>query len=120
VDNYITSLELFNLKTENIHACGTVCLNRSELPQLAADKNLKRGEFDYRVSNQGISFFKWKVNRPVHFLSDYPGMTTVKCIQKDGAKISVPVASVVKDCNSHMGGVDKADMLRSCYNHNSK
>jgi hypothetical protein len=96
MDNYSTPFELFDyLKTQNIHACGKLHPNRSRLPQVADDKELKQGEFDYRVSNHGIYFFKWKDTRPVHFLLNYHGTE----VTTDGTKIDVPAPSkIVKDC----------------------
>jgi hypothetical protein len=56
----------------------------------------------------------------VHLLSNYHGTetTTIKHIQKDGRRIDVEAPAVVQAYNSHMGGVDKADMLWSLYDRN--
>ena len=35
--------------------------------------------------------------------------------KKDGTKVDVSCPVVVSDYNKHMGGVDKADMLRALY-----
>jgi hypothetical protein len=68
IDNYFTSLELFvYLKSLVIYACGTVHPNHIGLPKLANDKDLQKGEFDFRTSDQGILYFKWRDNR-VHLL----------------------------------------------------
>jgi hypothetical protein len=123
MDNYFTSLELFEyLKSEGIYACGTVRPNRIGLPKLANDKDLKRGEFAFRTSDQGIAYFKWRDNRCVYLLSNYHGTETVniKRTQKDGTRIDVQAPTVVRDYNSHMGGVNKADMLRSLYDRNKR
>ncbi|GBL71895.1 hypothetical protein AVEN_236793-1 [Araneus ventricosus] len=84
-------------------------------PNLLMIKKMKRGDLDYQISDQGISFFKWKDNRSVHFLSNYHGNDTCKVQRrlKDGTKIDVTAPIVVKDYNGHIGGIDKADMLRA-------
>uniref|UniRef100_A0AAR5QKM6 PiggyBac transposable element-derived protein domain-containing protein n=1 Tax=Dendroctonus ponderosae TaxID=77166 RepID=A0AAR5QKM6_DENPD len=53
-DNYFTTYWL-ELKTKGINACGTVMANRKNLPKLKEDKYLKQGEYDYNISNDGIS-----------------------------------------------------------------
>ncbi|XP_067141824.1 piggyBac transposable element-derived protein 3-like [Centruroides vittatus] len=123
MDNYFTSLELFEyLKSQGVYACGTIRSNRAGLPKLAIDKDLKRGEYDFRISDQGIAYFKWKDNRSVHLLSNYHGteVVNVKRTQKDGTKLDVPAPLAIKDYNTHMEGVDKADMLRSLYDRNRR
>ncbi|XP_050305079.1 piggyBac transposable element-derived protein 4-like [Anthonomus grandis grandis] len=73
IDNYFNSVELQKqLQTEMIYACGTVRKDRKNLPtDLLDDKQLTRGEFDWRVSTDGLTFLKWMDNRPVHFLTNY-------------------------------------------------
>lgn len=123
MDNYFSSVELYEyLKSVGIYACGTIRSNRKGLPALAADKTLKRGDFDSRVSDQGISYFKWKDNRSVFFLSNYHGteICNVQRKQKDGSIMDIPAPTIVGDYNSHMGGVDKSDMLKSLYDRDRK
>ena len=123
MDNFFSSLDLFEyLKAHGVYACGTVRPNRVGLPKLANDKDLNRGEFDYEVSDQNIIYYKWKDNRCVHFLSNYHGSETVnvKRKEKNGTQIDISGPAVVIDYNSHMGGVDKADMLRSLYDRDRK
>ncbi|KAJ8939888.1 hypothetical protein NQ318_023228 [Aromia moschata] len=55
-----------------IYACGTVRKGRKNLPvDFADDKQLKRGESDWRVSLDGLVCLKWMDNRPVYFLANY-------------------------------------------------
>lgn len=101
---FFSSVTLFEyLKTKNIYAVG---IDRLGLPKLIDDKKMKRGDLDYQISDQGISFVKWKGNRSVHFLSNYYGNDTCKFKRrlKDGTKIDVTAPIVVKDYNGHMGG----------------
>ncbi|KAF8789066.1 Chimeric ERCC6-PGBD3 protein like [Argiope bruennichi] len=96
--------------------------DRHDLPKLAGDRDLQRGDFDHQITDQGISYFKWKDNRRVHLLSNYHGneTCTVKRTQNDGSKLDVPAPTIVKEYNEQMGGVDKADMLRSLYDRDRK
>lgn len=118
-DNYFTSITLLErLKIENVLACGTIRQNRKGMPNnLTADKNLQRGEFDYRISKLGISTFKWKDNRIVHFASNYHGSDEASVMRRarDGSRSEIRCPLIVKHYNSHMGGVDLADQLRSSY-----
>lgn len=118
-DNFFTSVDLLEkLKTEKTLACGTIRINRRGLPKdLPADKKMNRGDFDYRVSNLDITFFKWYDNRVVHLASNFHGTesTIVNRKQKDGTKLDVACPAIVKNYNRFMGGVDFADRLRQCY-----
>lgn len=71
-DNYFTSVDLVtSLKEEHIFACGTVRTNRADLPkEQKREKDVARGEFEYRLSYKGISWLKWKDNRVVSLLSN--------------------------------------------------
>ena len=56
--NYIVMMDncfpLPKLKADGIFACGTIQHNRQGLPILAADKTLKRGDFDYCLSEDEL------------------------------------------------------------------
>lgn len=56
-DNYFTSIHLLEkLKLENTFACGTIRSNRKHFPPLPEDKSLlKRGTFDFKTSQLGIT-----------------------------------------------------------------
>uniref|UniRef100_A0A1B6CUG3 PiggyBac transposable element-derived protein domain-containing protein n=1 Tax=Clastoptera arizonana TaxID=38151 RepID=A0A1B6CUG3_9HEMI len=100
-DNYYSSLRLVErLKTEKILAACTVKKQRKGLPQLADDKTLKCGHYDYRISNLGVAVFKWQDNRPVYLTSNFHGCeeTTVKRTNKEGKKIGVKCPEIVKNC----------------------
>ncbi|GLV38590.1 hypothetical protein CBL_08583 [Carabus blaptoides fortunei] len=109
---------LEKLKLEKTLACGTIRTNRRGCPKnLTSDKNMKRGDSDYRISNTDISFFKWRDNRFVFFASNFHGTetTTVGRKEKDGTKKQVACPSIVSDYNKHMGAVDHADQLRGTF-----
>ena len=74
-DNYFTSIPLTEyLLLNNVLCCGTIWANRKHLPaNMKFDKNMIRGEFDYRVSNHDIVFFKWMDNKSVNLISNFHG-----------------------------------------------
>lgn len=118
-DNYFSSIALMeHLKQKKVWACGTIRSNRQNFPEnLKADKELARGQFDHRVSNEGLSVYKWKDNKTVHLISNFHGTerVTINRTQKDGSKLEIGCPKAVKDYNKYMGGVDKADMLCAIY-----
>ena len=101
-----------------VYCCGIRRSDRKYLPKnLKTEKTFQRGEFDYLVSDGGLVFYKWKDNKVVTLLSNFHGMesATVLRIQKDGSRINFNWPVSIKDYNTYMGGVDKADMLISSY-----
>ena len=118
-DNYFSSIPLAEyLLANNTYCCGTIRTNRKFLPtNLKTDKELQRGEFDSRVSNHGISIFKWMDNKSVTFVSNFHGteVSSITRRQKDGSKKQFSCPEAVYDYNKSMGGVDKADFYCSIY-----
>lgn len=119
-DNFFNSIALQKqLQAELIYACGTVRSNRKGLPDdIKADKELTRGESDWRISKDGLAFIKWRDRKCVLFLGNHhnPSIeSTVSRKQKDGTSQSVVCPAMGKDYNKHMGYVDKLDMLKSVY-----
>lgn len=118
-DNYFNSYILqHKLKENGINACGTVQANRKHLPKMKDDRNMKQGEYDFQVSNDGISLAKWKDKRSVHLLSNFhdPKETaSVKRKQKDGTLLDVPCPSALIDYNKNMNFVDRFDQMKSTY-----
>ncbi|KAJ8928165.1 hypothetical protein NQ314_019296 [Rhamnusium bicolor] len=84
---------------------------------MTEDKQMKRGDYDYRLSSSDISYFRWNDNKCVHFCSNFHGteVTSVSRKQKDGSKIDVPCPTIVSDYNKHMGAVGHAEQLRGSY-----
>ena len=61
---------------------------------------------------------KWIDKKPVQFLSNHHDPSVISEVnrrQKDGTLKVVACPKMAKDYNSHMGFVDKADMLKSFY-----
>lgn len=52
-DNFFTSVNLMiSLRNDQIFSCGTVRPNRTGLPK--SEKKLKKGEYEFRTSNEGL------------------------------------------------------------------
>lgn len=87
-DNYFTTISLLEkLKIEQTLACGTIRNNRKRLPnksQLKADKELARGDSEFRVSNQNIIFVKWMDNKAVTMVSNFHGTEISEVSRKIG------------------------------------
>jgi len=110
-DNFFTSIHLLEkLKLEGCLAYGTIRSNRKGLPKLADNTKSKRGTYDYRISDLGISVFEWKDTKTVHFTSNYhgPELTTVLRKNKTGGKNNITFPQDVKVYNRFVGGVDHA------------
>ncbi|XP_040071661.1 piggyBac transposable element-derived protein 4-like [Ixodes scapularis] len=117
-DNYFSSVPLMaKLKMEKTCACATIQSNRRQLPELRFDKSLTRGKYDFKTTEEGITLFKWKDNKVVYIISNYHGceVGTVERMERDGTKITVSCPTALSDYNMFMGGIDKADMLRSIF-----
>ncbi|KAK3691254.1 hypothetical protein RRG08_031518 [Elysia crispata] len=117
-DNYFTSLPILaHLRRNETWSCGTIRSNRKGLPAgLTDDKDLNRGDFDFRVSNDDITFFKWMDVKCVHVASNHSTKSTVvNRTQKDGTRAEIQCPQAIFDYNVFMGGVDKADMLCGLY-----
>ena len=55
---FLSSVPLLKeLKRKNILAYGTMRPNRKDLPIIADEKSLKRGDFDFKCTSDGLSFY---------------------------------------------------------------
>nr|CAH7727890.1 unnamed protein product [Callosobruchus chinensis] len=119
-DNFFNTYSLQKLlKEKGLYSCGTVNANRKLLPKnMLDDRKMVQGQFDFRVSNDGITYIKWKDKRVVHLLSNYSNPksnTTVNRKQKDGTTIPIPCPLALVDYNKNMNFVDRFDQMKSCY-----
>lgn len=90
---------------------------------LMGDKDMKRGDFDYRLNAEGSTVFKWTDSKSVFLASNYHGAEVTKVkrvVKKDGTKSDVSCPQIVKDYNNGMGGVDLAERYRALYCGNRK
>ncbi|KAJ8889726.1 hypothetical protein PR048_009227 [Dryococelus australis] len=71
MDNFYLLYLLFSSlrSTKQIYACGTVNPKRKYLPNLKQQKQLQRGEFEYRVSDNDVAIYRWKDNRADNMIS---------------------------------------------------
>jgi hypothetical protein len=79
--------------------CGTVNHTRKK-HTMKDDKELNRGDFDWKTTNFGISAFKWKDTRTVHLLSNYHNLndrTSVRRKEKNGNLTEVPCPQILVD-----------------------
>lgn len=125
IDNFFPSLELFDyLQRKQVYVCGTLQITRKFMPKkFKPDKEMERGDYQYRSTTTGITCLKWMDNKAVHFISNHHDPTkivTAQRKQKDGTRITIPCPNLVKEYNAYMGFVDKADMLTACYAINRK
>lgn len=104
-----------HLLAQNTYACGTVRCNRKDLPPCAKSK-LRQGE---KVCAQRgkVVFTKWH-KRDISFLStnvlpSEPSRAVQR--RRNGRNFNIDKPRVADVYTSHMGGVDRADQLRSFY-----
>jgi len=86
-------------------------------------KLLKKGDSEGRILTTGVAWIKWRDNRTIQFLSNFHNSLSIsdwKRKNKDGSISIIKCPLAIKDNNSHMGHVDFADMLKSCYEINRK
>ena len=120
MDNFFTSVDLFeSLLQEDISARGTVRINRRGLPRtdLSEPRLTDQGTCN-TVQRGRMSAYAWKDKRVVNLLSssdDPTATTTVDRKQHDGTKKVVPCPVALHQYNAFMGGVDRADQVRSQY-----
>lgn len=76
----LTSYNLFKfLGMQNVFTCGTVNISSKNLSNT---KNLKRGEFDWAVSNDNIVCLKWKHKRCVNILSSLENPVQINAVER--------------------------------------
>ena len=122
-DNWFSSVELVKtLKDRGIRAVGTIRKNRFAGCKLASDKEMKksgRGSYDWKTSKDGISIVKWYDNKPVHLISFHSAIEPLGSCKRwsttEKKKVDVVRPYVVEEYNTHIRGVDAADILMELY-----
>ena len=116
-DNFFTSTTLMeHLLLQQSYACGTVRINRKDLPPCAKTK-LKQGDCVYAQRNTMV-FTKWHDKRDVSFLSTNTSPTEPpRQVERKikGQAITIDKPRVADVYTSYMGGVGRADQLSSYY-----
>ena len=137
MDNYYSSPSLYiELKRKGIGTCGTVRLDRREMPKEwkgngkgSVKGRMKKGDAETKILNSNeLTALLWKDKRVVSMLSTIHGvdMTSKRRSTRDAGggggggheEIQKPV--MVEKYNMYMGGVDKSDQLLSYYGFNHK
>ncbi|XP_044730485.1 piggyBac transposable element-derived protein 3-like [Chrysoperla carnea] len=127
-DNFYTSLPLLTyLAKEGIYSLGTVRVNRvrnSKLPdkRTIMKKNVARGFYEENVANVDgteVSAVVWKDNKPVNLLSTYvgaePATTVSRFDKRRKERVEIPCPKIIREYNTHMGGVDLLDSFIGRY-----
>jgi hypothetical protein len=115
MDNYFSSPALFDdLLQRKINSCGTVRIDRRELPRDIRPRSmkLKRGDLVTRVKGS-LSVVRWKDKRDVFVLTNmHPPPFEGNFVDENGR---APKPQVIEDYNAHMGYVDKSDRMVNSY-----
>uniref|UniRef100_A0A8C6TQ61 PiggyBac transposable element-derived protein domain-containing protein n=1 Tax=Neogobius melanostomus TaxID=47308 RepID=A0A8C6TQ61_9GOBI len=124
-DNFFTSLRLITHLKESmgLRSLGTIRKNRLMGCTLEEDRDLLRrgrGSFDFRVDNDAkLAVVKWADNKTVTLVSSCASVSPVGQVRRyskeEKKKICVPCPKIVSEYNTHMGGVDLADMMIALY-----
>lgn len=125
-DNWFTSVPLLDhLASRGIWCSGTVQHKRLPNVTFKSDKQLQshgRGSYDEweaKCENSKITAVKWYDNKAVHLVSTFATSFPLDNCQRFDRKmkqiIEVPRPFIVKDYNTHMGGVDLHDQLMAYY-----
>ena len=117
-DNFFSSPVLLeHLELQQTYACSTVRCSRKGLPACASNKLTRPGQL-VQAQKGNIVFTKWHDKRDVSFLATNvsPGEASRTVQRKEKSKEIEIVKPRVSDVyTANMGGVDRADQLRSYY-----
>lgn len=81
---------------------------------MKSDKQMKRGQHDWRITSDGISFTKWVDKRIVYIASNShdPSVGGIVDRKKKTEEIeNIPCPQVITDYNKSVGFVDKLTKL---------
>ncbi|KAF2894570.1 hypothetical protein ILUMI_11603, partial [Ignelater luminosus] len=108
-NNFFSFVKLLQkFKMEQTLACDTIRTNIVGNPKhIIDDKKLLRGEYDWRVSNTDVTYFKWKDNRIIHLASNFHGHEkgVVQRKNQKGNTIEIRTPKAVQDYNCFMGSL---------------
>ena len=110
-DNYYTSLAVIaDLAVKHFSACGTLRVNRKEVPQAVQKAKLKAGMISVFVRQNDVLYISWFDKRQVKLatnLHDEPMFTKQLSGRTANHLLQKPVA--IELYTRFMGGVDRAD-----------
>ena len=109
---------MLKLFEDEINATGTVRSNQKHMPNLKADKQIKRGEHDWLACDT-ISATKWMDNRSMILLSNYRNPSVVQQINRrvkgSKEKVKVSCSTFIRELNMYTGGVDLRNQMKISY-----
>ena len=100
-------------------ACGTILLNRNNIPPVLIDLSTldKARGSNIFVKDRNLLFVQWRDNKVVNFLSTMHQKTTNGTCKRRSKvnnkfqKLDVPQPQLVRDYNKYMTGVDRSDQI---------
>ncbi|XP_014614648.1 PREDICTED: piggyBac transposable element-derived protein 4-like [Polistes canadensis] len=114
IDNWYSSPKLFReLYKMKTNVCGTVRINRKEMPRELKSHVLQQGEATIFTTKEMVAI-KWKDKKDVVMLTTMHDLSFVEAGKQNrytGQKTLNPTAVV--DYNQYMGGVDVGDQMLS-------
>ena len=116
LDNWFSSPFLFQeLHSKRTNVVGTVRKNRKNMPKDLRNLKLKKGEVDFRSSDNGLLALVWKDKKDVRMLSTMhtASMEDTGKHDRKGNPITKPMCVI--EYNNGMKGVDLADQLASSH-----
>ena len=119
-DNFFSSPTLIQkLFDDGLYGIGTVRKDRKHMPNLKADKELKRGESQF-LYHKNVMVSKWMDNRGVLMVGsavdEFDTTSTVQRRAKGSAtKATINCPNLIKLYNAGMGGVDLLDQRVAAY-----
>ena len=120
MDNFFSSVNLFEERLKkSVLCCGTLRTNRKGCPEVLKGKKVVRKQGETKTMQKGrLTAYAWFDKKPITFLStcvDPTEAATVKRRCRDGTQKDVNCPAVVTKYNANMGGVDRADQMRTAY-----
>ena len=117
--NLYTSPRLYaELRLRGFEACGTLRLNRRDVPP-EAKATLRKGERRAVAVDENMAIVQWHDKRVVSLLStvhsDTPVQIERRCTHVSGGHEVVEKPEAIIEYNKFMGGVDRGDQLLSYY-----
>ncbi len=120
MDNFFSSPALYDaLQRVGMRACGTVRLNRRDMPKAltSAKDQLEQGEYAHQ-QRRDLTALVWRDRKPVFMLSTHCSAletTHLERTKADGTVVHLPCPKIVEDYNLGRGAVDTVNQLHSNY-----
>jgi len=115
MDNFFSLPRLFDdLLRRKIHSCGTVRLNRKDMPSDFEPKKLKLTKGDIRVRTRGnLTVLAWKDRQDVYMLTNMDLLPEEGNFCDDSKRAMKP--QIVAWYNRHMSYVNISDSMANSY-----